>query len=90
MENRPKEFFVECMESFAGWVTEEGISNKVTKGEKLKAVLLKATGEYYAIDSKGEEIYIGEYELDGSLCIDKKFKVLAESEGQFEFFYSID
>lgn len=90
MENRPEKFWVECIKSFAGWVSEDGISNKVTKGEKLKAVLLKETGEYYAIDSKNEEIYIGEFDLDGTLCIDNKFKVLPESKGKFEYCYSID
>lgn len=45
------------------------------EGETLTAHLNKESEEYFAIDGKGGELFVGEFDLSGALVIDDCFEL---------------
>ncbi|MGG1444893.1 hypothetical protein ABE354_23155 [Brevibacillus laterosporus] len=66
---------VRVIESFSNYSQDEVIG-EVEKGEVLLAYLHEATGEYFAEDRQGREMYVGELDIHENLNLDSGFELV--------------
>ncbi|MCR8994498.1 hypothetical protein [Brevibacillus laterosporus] len=68
---------VRALESFSVYNPDETeLLGEVEKGEVLLAYLHEETGEYFAEDRQGRDIYVGELDIHENLNLDSGFKLV--------------
>lgn len=58
---------------------KENISCEVMEGEEFIAVLNEESGEYFAVDSKGREVFVAELNAEGKLELDECFELIEDA-----------
>lgn len=72
-----KQIKVRCMNGYKEF-TRGKLTCEVNEGEELVAELHKESGEYFAADGKGREVYVGCLDSYGKLVLDYDFELVGE------------
>lgn len=68
-----KHIKVKAIESFEVYNHNRTLSSKVDEWERFTATLDEESGEYFAQDFEGREVYVGCIDADGNLVLDESF-----------------
>jgi hypothetical protein len=73
-----KQIMVKAKDEFVGYCQGK-ISCEVMEGEEFVATLHGESGEYFAKDSKGREVFVGELSIEGNLKLEEGFELIVEA-----------
>jgi hypothetical protein len=71
-----KQIKVRVIDEFKEYDQAGNILCEFSKGEEIVADLYEESGEYFASDSKGREVFVGELNFNGVLELDECFELI--------------
>lgn len=78
-----KQIKVRCIDAFQAF-NGTNLLYEVKEGEEMTAHLHDESEEYFAMDSNGEEAYVGCLDMDGKLVLDDCFELVEEGADKHE------
>jgi hypothetical protein len=78
-----KQINVRCTDPFQAF-SGTNLLYEVKEGEEMVAVLHEESEEYFAMDSDGEEVYVGCLDVNGVLELDECFELVEEGADKHE------